>query len=254
MTGDQSAFLRLASGLAEMSRLLDEEDYEATAHRFVQHLVHAVPGCDLAFIAVSREDGVELVTSTGRPLDAADRDDAEHHGPVAEVLRYGEPRRLEDTREDRRWPLFASRLALNGFRSCLVLPVPTERSPAAAVALLSRAPHRFDDHAYDLVLLVTLHTGIVLDNIQVLHHSKQMIGHLTTALGTRHTIGLAQGLLMHHFSHDTATSFALLRRASQHANRKLRDVAAELVSAHERGELHDALARHRIDPAPRYSG
>lgn len=248
MTGDRSAFLRLASGLAEMSRLMGEEDYEATARRFVAHLVQEVPGCDLAFIAVGRDDGAEVVASTGGPLDDTDRVDRD--GPVAEVLRHREPRRLEDTREDRRWPLFASRLALRGYRSCLVLPVPTERSPGAAVALLSRAPHRFDDHAYDLVLLVTLHTGIVLDNIEVLHHSRRMVEHLTTALGTRHTIGLAQGLLMRHFTHGADTSFALLRRASQHANRKLRDVAADLVDAHERDEFHQALVRHRIDPAP----
>ncbi|MBY8848667.1 ANTAR domain-containing protein [Saccharothrix sp. MB29] len=77
-----------------------------------------------------------------------------------------------------------------------------------------------------------------------------MVEHLTTALGTRHTIGLAQGLLMRHFTHGADTSFALLRRASQHANRKLRDVAADLVDAHERDEFHQALLRHRIAPAP----
>ncbi|PSL47157.1 hypothetical protein B0I31_12564, partial [Saccharothrix carnea] len=34
-----------------------------------------------------------------------------------------------------------------------------------------------------------------------------------------------------------------------HTNRKLRDIAHDLVTAHERGELDEALTRHRI-PGP----
>lgn len=245
MTRD--AVLTLSTALAEMSRLNEDEAYEETALRFVDHLAHSVPGCDLAFISVSRDgDGFEVVAATGEPPVRQDGTTPDGSGPIGDALRYREPRRVEDTRADDRWPLFTARLALHGYRSCLTLPVPTERSPSAAVTLLSRTPHEFDDHAYDIILLVTLHAGVAFDNAQLFHDSRRLVENLTTALGTRHAIGVAQGLLMHHFSCDTDRGFALLRRASQHANRKLRDVAVELVAAHERGAFGEALATHRI--------
>lgn len=246
MTRDQDVSVRtLASELTEMGRLVEDEDHEAVGRRFTDHLVRAVPGCDLALLAVDRQGAVDIAASSGHPP----HDLAVDEGPVREVLRYREPRRLGDTAQDHRWPQFASRLAVHGHRSCLVLPLPTLHSPTAAAVLLSKEPHRFNDHSYDIILLIAVHAGVALDNIEVLHHSKQMVRHLTTALDTRHTIGLAQGLLMRHFAHDTDQSFTLLRQASQHTNRKLRDIAHDLVTAHESGELDEALARHRI-PGP----
>ena len=244
MTRDQDVSVRtVAFALAEAGRLVEDEEHEAVGLRFTEYLVHAVPGCDLAFLAVDRGGEVDVAATTGHPpLDLA----VGGGDPIREALRYREPRRLGDTAHDSRWPRFASHLAVHGHRSCLVLPLPTKHSPTAAVVLLSREPHRFNDHSYDIVLLVALHAGVALDNIEVLHHSKQLVRHLTTALDTRHTIGLAQGLLMRHFAHDADQSFALLRQASQHSNRKLRDIAHDIVAAHEHGGLDEALARHRI--------
>ncbi|MFE9751230.1 GAF and ANTAR domain-containing protein [Saccharothrix saharensis] len=247
MTRDQDVSVHaLASELARMGRLIEDEEHEAVGRRFTEHLVRTVPGCDTAFLAVDRRGEVDIAASSGHPPPGLAADEAD---PVREVLRYREPRRLGDTARDHRWPLFASRLAEHGHRSCLVLPLPTERSPTAATVLLSRESHRFNDHSYDIIMLIALHAGIAMDNIEVLHHSKQMVRHLTTALDTRHTIGLAQGLLMRHFSHDTDQSFTLLRQASQHTNRKLRDIAHDLVTAHERGDFVEALTRHRITAA-----
>jgi hypothetical protein len=237
--------LPLAMALTEMSRLAEEEAYEGTVQRFVDHLVASVPGCDLAFVSIGHDGGSEVIATSGEPpvVQAGTEPDGD---PIEEALRYREPRRMEDTRVDGRWPLFTARLALRGYRSCVILPVPTERSHTAAITLLSRAPHRFDEHAYDIILLITLHAGVAFDNVQLFHDSRRLVDNLTTALGTRHTIGLAQGLLMQRFSCDTDRGFALLRRASQHSNRKLRDVATDFVAAHERGDLDGVLLTHDI--------
>ena len=236
---------KLASELAEMARLVEDEDHEAVARRFTGHLVRTVAGCDLAFLAVGTDDGFEVPVTTGHAPLTFETDE----NPIHEVLRYREPRRLGDTAHDPRWPLFSARLAEYGHRSCLVLPLPAEHVPAAAVTLLSREPRRFNDHSYDVILLIALHAGVALDNIEVLHRSRKMVEHLTTALGTRHTIGLAQGLLMRHFSCDTDGGYELLRKASQTANRKLRDIASDLVGAHEEGRFHEVLHRHGVADA-----
>ena len=42
---------------------------------------------------------------------------------------------------------------------------------------------------------------------------------------------------------DTDTAFATLKRASQNTNTKLRDIATQLITAHEQGEFDTALDR-----------
>ncbi len=52
---------------------------------------------------------------------------------------------------------------------------------------------------------------------------------LRRAVGTRQLIGQAQGILMERLKLTDDRAFALLVRASQDTNRKLVDIAAELV-------------------------
>ena len=67
------------------------------------------------------------------------------------------------------------------------------------------------------------------DRSAALNEARRHIEHLETALQTNRRIGVAIGILMsrHGLSEDDA--FNLLARASQLANRKLRDVAEEVV-------------------------
>lgn len=64
---------------------------------------------------------------------------------------------------------------------------------------------------------------------------------LRAALGSRHTIGLAQGILMARHTLTVSQSFDYLRRRSQSDNVKLREIAVDLVA-----EL-DAAHRTAVD-------
>jgi transcriptional regulator with GAF, ATPase, and Fis domain len=238
--------LALAHELAELSRLVEREDVAAALERFVARIVLTVPGCDHAAITVRSHGKVETVAGELPEL-------VQTHGTsgaISEALEFREPRRVEDTVTDQRWPAFNSHLVDHGWRSCLTLPLPTQRSPEAVLTLLSRQPHQFNETAYDIVLLLTLHAGVVFDNVQLFHDSRRLVEQLTTALDTRQRIGQAQGLLMLRFGVDADGGFDLLRRASQNANTKLREVATALISAHETDDFADALTRFGLEPAP----
>ena len=64
---------------------------------------------------------------------------------------------------------------------------------------------------------------------------------LRAALESRHTIGLAQGILMARHTLTVSQAFDYLRRRSQSDNVKLREIAVDLVA-----EL-DATHRNTID-------
>lgn len=74
----------------------------------------------------------------------------------------------------------------------------------------------------------------LVDSEYTLADLRNQIGQLRTALETRDVIGQAKGILMerHHVTAEEA--FAMLNRASQHCNVKLRDLARELT---ESGDL-----------------
>jgi hypothetical protein len=64
-------------------------------------------------------------------------------------------------------------------------------------------------------------------SIAVAHARKE--ASLMQAVDARKLIGQAQGILMERFRVDAEGAFAILRRYSQDNNRKLRDVAVELI-------------------------
>ena len=53
----------------------------------------------------------------------------------------------------------------------------------------------------------------------------------------------AKGIVMERFAVDSEAAFALLRRLSQNSNRKVADIAAELVRTRELP--HDPISNHR---------
>lgn len=248
MAQEHAAVVTLAQELAEVSRLVAEDDVTATLNRFVARIVRTVPGCDYATITTRGVAGMETVAGVS---DAGGGPDpaALAAGPVAETLAHTEPRRLDDTEEDARWPVFSARLADAGYRSCLSLPL-TTRTGQAVLTLFSRNPNQFERTGFDVVLLLTLHAGVVFDNAKLFHDSRQLVDQLRTALATRQLIGQAQGLLMHSFGCGTDQAFSRLQSASQNTNTKLRDVASSLVSAHVGGDLCAALTKFGLDPDP----
>jgi hypothetical protein len=63
--------------------------------------------------------------------------------------------------------------------------------------------------------------------------SQEHAAHLEQALRSSRTIGAAIGIMMASRAVGEEEAFDLLRQASQHSNRKLRDIAADLVDATE---------------------
>jgi len=53
--------------------------------------------------------------------------------------------------------------------------------------------------------------------------------HLWKAVDARHSIGIAQGIVMHQYQLGAEQAFAVLRRLSQDSNVKLHLVAAEVI-------------------------
>ncbi|WP_339123808.1 ANTAR domain-containing protein [Pseudonocardia sp. D17] len=135
----------------------------------------------------------------------------------------GEPVRLDlAATDDRRWPGFRSRMrAETAIRSVLSHPLP-DVVPASLNVYLATPPP-----GDDVVAAAAVAAGLVLAAAAARDRADQ----LREALDSSRTIGAAIGILMVRDGVTRDAAFAALREASQLRNRKLRDLAAEIVAS-----------------------
>jgi GAF domain-containing protein len=225
-TGTSTGQDRLADRLSSLARMLEmQADLQATLDMVVRAAVATVPGAMEASISeIQRRLDVKTLAATGelpRAVDHAQYDLAE--GPCLDALYHQRTVRLPDLATELRWPRFVARARELGVGSMLAVQLFVDRENLGALNLVSREVNAFDDESEHVALLFASHAAVAMSG-------ERARGHLQAAVSTREVIGQAQGILMERFKITGEMAFHMLMLASQDSNRKLRDIADELVS------------------------
>jgi GAF domain-containing protein len=228
-TGTSTGQDRLAEQLSALARSLEmQADLQATLDTVVRAAVGTVPGAAEASISeVQHRRDVKTLAATGelsRAVDHAQYDFGE--GPCLDSLYDHRTVRLSDLNTEQRWPQFVVRARELGVGSMLAVQLFVDGENLGALNLLSRHPHAFDDESEHVALLFASHAAVAMSG-------ERARSHLRAAVSTREVIGQAQGILMERFKITGEMAFQILMLASQDSNRKLRDIADELVSTGE---------------------
>lgn len=225
----------VASAFAEMARaVFSSGSVEQTLSQVVGLAVTTIEGCDFASIFV-REGGEGRTQVCSDPVvaevDAAQRGAGE--GPCLDAASHGQAFYAADLLDDRRWPRFGPEAAARGMRSLLALPLAADGT-VGALNLYARYPDAFGviDRARGLLLAVV--AGLAVSAAQAQEEEERRMANLHAALASREIIGQAQGILMERERITADQAFDILRRASQHLNLKLREIAQNLVDTGER--------------------
>jgi GAF domain-containing protein len=222
----------ITEGVAALSRFFVGDGTLGETLTRVSELARDAVSADMAGITML----VEGRPSTGVFTDpVAPQIDTEQYrtgrGPCLDAFREQRVFRIDDTATDQRWPEFATLAASVGIVTTLSLPLAGPGEPIGALNFYSRHPGRFaEEHTGDVETLVA-QAAIVLANANAYHDSRQLNDNLNQALTSRRTIDYAIGLLMSAGGRSPEEAFQVLVRASQRENRKLRDIAAEIVAA-----------------------
>ena len=220
-----------ADRVADVARLLKEDEVQDEVLRRLTSLgVELVPGIAAAAVTIAMDGGALTFAASDQRLDGLHSlqfDGGE--GPVVETLRHNEPRRIDDTAAERRWPAFCRAAADAGFGSCLTLPLRTDRQPAGAVALYGQVPDVFRGVAHDTALLFAAQGGTAVRNASLYRACRRMADNLHVALESRAVIEQAKGVLHAELGVSPGEAFRLLSRYSQHTNERVRRVAVRLV-------------------------
>jgi len=231
----QPASEELARTFAEIARELQaEETAERTLQRICTAAVQTVPGCDHAGIMLVCHGKVDTPAASDDVPVAVDTIQYEAgEGPCLEAIKGQETFLTPDLAGEDRWPTFSGRAVdETGVHSMLSFRLFVEEDTLGALNLYSRRVDAFDENARAVGAILAAHAAIALTTAQ----TRDRADTLEHALKSNREIGMAMGILMARGLGTSEQAFNDLRRASQHLNVKLRDIAAAVVRS---GELPD---------------
>jgi GAF domain-containing protein len=192
-----------------------------------------VPGAESTSITLVRGDRAYTAAHFGEMSLAADElQYQEDSGPCLDAGRGGVVLRVDDMREEQRWPRYVTRVLDTGVRSSLSVPLPYQGSTVGALNMYSGRPRAFATAeslaaGMEVAEAIAVAVGNADAHAQLADHAHNM----RRAMESRAVIEQAKGVLMAQRHVDAEQAFEILREASQRYNRKLRDIAVGIVES-----------------------
>jgi GAF domain-containing protein len=221
------------SALSRLGRAFHVEDgtLVGVLDAIVARATETIEGASFAGINLLIRGQFIPQAMAGKPphvLDAFQQETSE--GPCVDASRDQATIRIDDMATDGRWPDFA-RLAVSlEVLSMLCVPLWVDQVRVGSLSLYGTTRASFTKHHEGLADLLATHAALALADAQ---RTEQ----LTAAMTNRDVIGMAKGILLERYRLSAEKAFEMLSLSSQRVNRKLVEVARELVST---GELPTA--------------
>jgi GAF domain-containing protein len=225
---------RLAKAFVEVSDTL-VDDFDLI--KFLQMLTHRVVGLVGAAAA-----GVMLADSNGRLHSIAASDESTRFLELFQVQRDEGPCldafhtvrsviHLDLSNADDRWPSFAPRAAAVGFRSVHAIPLRRQGEVLGALNVFGADTGTgLDDANAQVVQGLADAAAIGLLKQRVIRRGRLLTEQLERALTSRIVIEQAKGIIARAHSVGVDDAFNMIRRYARRRNRKLVEVAREIVA------------------------
>ena len=211
---------------------LTEPDLDTALVAITRVATAAVDSCDGCSLTMRDRGMPSAPVADGEWAIELDRlQVSEQEGPCLDCLREGSVMRSRDLAADGRFPNYGPKAAERGAQSALSLPLVADGRTVGALNLYSRRLDAFDSETVAVGELLAAHASLALGAATAYYSSRDLADQMRQALESRAVIEQAKGVLMarHGGKHDEA--FARLVEQSQRSNRKLRDVAKEIVDS-----------------------
>jgi GAF domain-containing protein/PAS domain-containing protein len=212
------------------STLIAEVDLPDALARVAEVAVRGVPVAEGASVTLLDPP------SSGASDDRVARADRvqfdEQNGPGVTVVEEGRTVVADDIASDPRWTASGPRVAVeSGFRAVLVVPLVERSAVLGVLTLYAATPGAFDPGAVAGAELLAAPAEARVANVRAYLASLHVAEELRHGLVSRAVIDQAKGILMVQHGLTADQAFAVLTRFSQQENRKLREVAADLVDS-----------------------
>ncbi len=215
------------------SVLLPDTPMTDLLDRVIELAARTVGNCTFAGITVGQDGKMETPVYTDVRSPRVDQIQYDAGtGPCVDAFRTGEVLEIRDTATEERWRQFCDAALDEHIRSTLSVPLDVSGNRTevlGALNLYSEIPDAFDDGARASSQAFAQQAAIVMANARAYWGAKDLSDQLQHAMESRATIEQAKGVLIGQSRISPEEAFNLLVRASQRENRKLREIAAEVV-------------------------
>lgn len=222
----------LKESLSELAGfVLGDRTIEQTLTRVAQLTVDAMDNGDFVGITMIVDGRPQTAVYTDPLSPALDETQYETgDGPCLDAFRLLSIQRIESTSEPGPWPAFRRAAAGSGVGSTLSLPMAIHSTGVGALNVYAKKHHAFGPADEESGSLFAAQAAIVLANAQIYWDARTLGEDLGEAMKSRAVIEQAKGILMAAQKCAETEAFALLVRASQRENVKLRDIATRIVA------------------------
>jgi GAF domain-containing protein len=213
------------------SLLLGEETIYSVLERIAELACASIPGCSHCGVSLLTDERVTTAAATdGTTLQLDGAQYASGEGPCLEAARTGKIIRIDDMAGDGRYPGFASEALRLGINSTLSLPLTVKGVSIGALNVYGEAIKAFDEVSERLGLRFARQASATLANIEIHDRTVTLVTQLNEALSSRSVIDQARGILIARTGCSADDAIEVLKQRSQRENRKLRDIAADMVA------------------------
>jgi transcriptional regulator with GAF, ATPase, and Fis domain len=152
-------------------------------------------------------------------------------GPCLDCFHTGRPVAVADLSgvSAQRWPRFAAEARRTGFSSVHALPMRLRDEVIGALNLFHTESVALSPEALALAQALADIATIGLVQERVIRRGEVVAEQLQTALNSRIMIEQAKGVIAERNATTVAEAFAMLRRSARERNRRLSDLAGEIV-------------------------
>jgi len=226
-----------AEALERLGRLsLRELSMDSLLQTVADLTKSVMPGNPEASVLLLVKDRPTTVVSTGTLASALDETQYDRgHGPCLHAARTGEITEIPDTRTDDRWPDYLPRAVEEGNLSSLSIPlaIDPDAQVSGALNIYARLVDAFDEASRSVASRFAPYAAVAAGNLYAYQSAREMADNLQVALESRAVIDQAKGILIERYKITPDQAFQFLARVSMTTNRKLRDIADELVHTGE---------------------
>jgi len=241
---------RIVTTFVELAdTMVDDFDVIEFLHHLAERCVELLDCSEAGLLLADAAGVLRVMASSSERSDALDLLQSQNEeGPCFECYHRGQPVFSHDLKADLgRWPTFAPAALQKGLRSVQAIPMRVRGETVGALNLFRAEVGSIDERDLPLGQGMADIAAIALLQEGAVRESRGVVQQLQDALSSRVVIEQAKGVLAERMQIGVDAAFARLRAYARDNNRRLSDVARDLID----GRLDAAtLAKPARDASP----
>ncbi|MCW2506041.1 MAG: hypothetical protein JWO79_4325 [Actinomycetia bacterium] len=225
------AEIELADVFVEMAdTLVDEFDVADFLHSLAERAVGLLGVAAAGLLVTDGQGTLKLVAASSERTRVLELFQLQtDQGPCVDCFRSGRPVSVADLPAVGSWPRFTAAATEAGFAAVHALPMRLRNEVIGALNLFDVAPGALSEETLRIGQALADVATIGLLQHRAILSRDLMTEQLQTALNSRVLIEQAKGVIAERHCMDMAEAFIMLRKLARDTNRRLAELAGEIV-------------------------